>query len=60
MIPLFIRRLRAGEELVVYGDGEQTRDFVFCEDLAAGLVRAAEVDGAGGRSSSLRAGSRPA
>ena len=29
VIPLFIRRLRAGEDLVVFGDGTQTRDFVF-------------------------------
>jgi UDP-glucose 4-epimerase len=56
VIPLFIRRLRAGEELVVYGDGEQTRDFVFCEDLADGLVRAAETDGAGGEIFQLASG----
>ena len=56
VIPLFIRRLRAGEELVVYGDGEQTRDFVFCEDLADGLVRAAEADGAGGEIFQLASG----
>jgi UDP-glucose 4-epimerase len=56
VIPLFIRRLRAGEELVVYGDGEQTRDFVFCEDLADGLVRAAETHGAGGEIFQLASG----
>jgi len=56
VIPLFIRRLRAGEELVVYGDGQQTRDFVFCEDLADGLVRAAEADGAGGEIFQLASG----
>jgi UDP-glucose 4-epimerase len=56
VIPLFIRRLRAGEELTVYGDGEQTRDFVFCEDLADGLIRAAEADGAGGEIFQLASG----
>jgi UDP-glucose 4-epimerase len=56
VIPLFIRRLRAGEELVVYGDGSQTRDFVFCEDLAAGLVRAAETRGVGGEIFQLASG----
>ena len=45
VIPLFIRRLRAGEDLVVFGDGSQTRDFVFCEDLAAGLIAAARTPG---------------
>jgi UDP-glucose 4-epimerase len=56
VIPLFIRRLLAGEELVVYGDGTQTRDFVFVTDLADGLVRAAEVGGIGGEVFQLASG----
>jgi UDP-glucose 4-epimerase len=56
VIPLFIRLLRAGEELVVYGDGTQTRDFVFCEDLAAGLIAAATTPGAGGQIFQLASG----
>lgn len=56
VIPLFIRRVLDGEELVVYGDGEQTRDFVFVTDLADGLVRAAETDGAGGEIFQLASG----
>jgi UDP-glucose 4-epimerase len=56
VIPLFIRRLRAGEELVLYGDGSQTRDFVFCEDLAAGLVAAATTPRIGGQIFQLASG----
>jgi UDP-glucose 4-epimerase len=56
VIPLFIRRMRAGEELVVYGDGEQTRDFVFCEDLAAGLIAAARTPAVGGEIFQLASG----
>jgi len=56
VIPLFIRRLRAGEELVLYGDGSQTRDFVFCEDLARGLVAAATTSGVGGQIFQLASG----
>jgi UDP-glucose 4-epimerase len=56
VIPLFIRRLLAGDELVVYGDGSQTRDFVFVADLAEGLVLAAETDGAGGEIFQLASG----
>jgi UDP-glucose 4-epimerase len=56
VIPLFIRRMRAGEELVVYGDGGQTRDFVFCEDLAAGLIAAAQTPGVGGQIFQLASG----
>jgi UDP-glucose 4-epimerase len=56
VIPLFIRRLRAGAELVLYGDGSQTRDFVFCEDLAAGLVAAGTAPGIGGQIFQLASG----
>ena len=48
VIPLFLKRILAGEELVVYGDGTQTRDFVYVEDLAAGLLLASTVEGVGG------------
>jgi UDP-glucose 4-epimerase len=56
VIPLFIKRLLAGEDLVVFGDGSQTRDFVFVTDLADGLVRAAETDGVGGEVFQLASG----
>ncbi|MEC9427654.1 MAG: NAD-dependent epimerase/dehydratase family protein, partial [Actinomycetota bacterium] len=40
------RRLLAGQTCVVYGSGEQTRDFVFVGDVADAFVRAgATVDG---------------
>jgi UDP-glucose 4-epimerase len=56
VIPLFIRRILAGEELVVYGDGTQTRDFVYVTDLVDGLVRAAAADDAGGEIFQLASG----
>jgi UDP-glucose 4-epimerase len=56
VIPLFLQRLLAGEELVVYGDGTQTRDFVFVEDLAAGLELASTVEGIGGEIFQLASG----
>ena len=56
VIPLFIRRILAGDDLVVYGDGTQTRDFVFVTDLADGLVRAAETPGIGGEVFQLASG----
>jgi len=36
----FIRALRDGDEIVVYGSGEQTRDFTFVDDIVAGVVAA--------------------
>ena len=56
VIPLFIRRIMAGEPLTVYGDGTQTRDFVFVSDLANGLIRAAETPGVGGEIFQLASG----
>ncbi|MGO4108810.1 NAD-dependent epimerase/dehydratase family protein [Paenibacillus sp. YAF4_2] len=34
VVSIFMERLRDGKELVVYGDGGQTRDFVYVEDVA--------------------------
>ena len=34
VIPIFVTRLLRGDPLLIYGDGEQTRDFVDVEDVA--------------------------
>jgi len=34
-VPIFITRALAGEDITIYGDGEQTRDFVFVKDVVA-------------------------
>ncbi|HEY1727978.1 MAG TPA: NAD-dependent epimerase/dehydratase family protein [Candidatus Baltobacteraceae bacterium] len=36
----FFKQLMAHQELVVYGDGTQTRDYVFVEDICDGIMRA--------------------
>ena len=43
----FFKRILAGEDLVVYGDGSQTRDYVFVEDLCEGILRAMKSEGSG-------------
>ncbi len=49
VIPLFVEALRAGQAPVVYGDGEQTRDFTFVEDVvAANLACCTAPDAAAG------------
>lgn len=39
LIPLFIDMYQRGEQPVIYGDGEQTRDFVLAADIASLLRR---------------------
>lgn len=36
----FIRRIAEGESIVVFGTGQQSRDFTFVDDIAAGTVAA--------------------
>ncbi len=44
----FIRLALAGEPIEVFGDGTQTRDFVYVEDLVDAVLRAATTDRIGG------------
>jgi UDP-glucose 4-epimerase len=40
VVASFCKRALAGEPLIVYGDGAQTRDFVFVDDLCRGIAAA--------------------
>ena len=53
----FIRAALRGEELSLYGDGEQTRDFTYVADAVAATVAAA-TRGVPGRSYNIGGGSR--
>lgn len=48
-IPIFIRNLLDGKRPVVYGDGGQSRDFIFVGDVVAANLAAAEQSQAAGR-----------
>jgi UDP-glucose 4-epimerase len=48
VISIFVDRALARKELVIFGDGEQTRDFVFVEDVVTAVVGAALADGGDG------------
>jgi len=56
LIPLTIRRALAGEPILVHGDGEQTRDFIFVTDTIAGILAAYEERGTRGAVVNLASG----
>jgi len=55
VVAAFFRRILAGEPLVIYGDGGQTRDFLFVGDLCEAIVVATRRD-VGGRVFHIAAG----
>lgn len=48
VVAKFIRRALVGEALEIYGDGSQTRDFIYIDDLIDAVLLAAAVPGIGG------------
>jgi len=40
-IPIFVSKALKNEDLIIFGDGEQTRDFVFVKDVVQANIRAA-------------------
>jgi len=47
VIPRFIKRALEGKAPVIFGDGEQTRDFAFVKDAAESNILAAESEACG-------------
>jgi UDP-glucose 4-epimerase len=45
VVAIFMSRLRAGERPQIFGDGEQTRDYVYVGDAVAASIAALEHDG---------------
>ena len=48
VVARFIKRANNGEILEIYGDGNQTRDYIFIEDLVRAIKLAATTEGVGG------------
>jgi UDP-glucose 4-epimerase len=48
VVSIFVSRLLAGEPLTIFGDGRQTRDYVFVKDVARANVLAASLPIPGG------------
>ena len=49
VISIFINRALAGEPLVIFGDGKQTRDFIYVKDVVRANLLVAETRRANGR-----------
>ena len=48
VLPIFVERILEGKGITVFGDGEQTRDFVNVDDIVQANILAMELDGPGG------------
>ncbi len=49
VIPLFITALLQGKSPVIYGDGQQSRDFTYVANVVHGNLLASEAEGVAGR-----------
>jgi len=47
-IPIFVNNALQNKEIIIYGDGEQTRDFIFVKDVVAANVLAATTENVNG------------
>jgi UDP-glucose 4-epimerase len=59
VIPLFISAISEGRPVSIDGDGEQSRDFTYVDNVVDGTIRAGDADGINGRIFNI-AGSAPA
>jgi len=58
VIPKFITALQRGQAPVIYGDGEQTRDFVYVSNVVEANLLACQARGAAGQVINIAGGRR--
>jgi nucleoside-diphosphate-sugar epimerase len=58
VISLFARALLDNRSPIIYGDGEQTRDFTYVANVVDGVLRAVDAPGASGQVVNVATGSR--
>lgn len=58
VIPKFIRAIMKGEPPVIFGDGEQSRDFTYVENVVRANLLAAQVEDAAGKTFNIACGGR--
>ncbi len=57
VIPRFLDALTAGRRPIIYGDGEQSRDFIYIDNVVDANLRAANATGVGGQAFNVASGS---
>jgi UDP-glucose 4-epimerase len=57
VIPLFITAIEAGQPVRIEGDGEQSRDFTYVQNVVEATIAAADAADANGRIFNVSAGS---
>ena len=55
-MPLFVQAIEEGRPVTIYGDGEQSRDFTYVENVVAANLDAAAATGAAGAVLNIAAG----
>lgn len=58
VIPRFVTSLMTGNRPVIYGDGMQSRDFTYVENVVEANLLASEADGVAGRAFNIACGGR--
>jgi nucleoside-diphosphate-sugar epimerase len=58
VIPKFIDKLQRGEVLTIFGDGEQSRDFTFVDNVVEANILALSASGAAGKLCNIGCGTR--
>jgi len=56
VVPLFVTAIEAGRPVTIFGDGEQSRDFTYVDNVVDATIRAGEAEGANGRIFNVAAG----
>ena len=54
----WVKKIFDGDTIAIYGEGDQTRDFTYCDDIVSGTILAAEADDVRGEIFNLGSRSR--
>jgi UDP-glucose 4-epimerase len=57
VVPRFVTAIDAGQAIEIHGDGEQSRDFTYVENVVDATIRAGGAEGANGEIFNVAAGS---